>query len=240
MTDFNPGANIWDFHNPDFMDDTALWTIDGGILMGGVDAGNTGQLHDVHLQVSDYLGDIHISNDHEYSETHGVPVVLDLRNIWFTKIQRRDESHYNPTLLAESTTRSQPASSPREPEMVDEECRRDLSRSLIHPFPQEDLLPSSGFLVERLHPSLKYDINSSKNLCVRQYLKCFNPIFPIIHTGTFQRTSENGLLLISMASVGCLFLSSQAALQRGRRIFESLNKVILTSVSVTPASLATI
>jgi Fungal specific transcription factor domain len=72
-----------------------------------------------------------------------------------------------------------------------------------------------------------------KNLCVRRYLTCFNPIFPIIHAATFQRTSDNGLLLISMASVGCLFLGSQAAVQRGRRIFETLNKVILNSVSST-------
>jgi hypothetical protein len=40
-----------------------------------------------------------------------------------------------------------------------------------------------------------------------------------------------------MASVGCLFLGSQAAVQRGRQIFETLNKVILTSVSDTFSSL---
>jgi hypothetical protein len=40
-----------------------------------------------------------------------------------------------------------------------------------------------------------------------------------------------------MASVGCLFLGSQAAVQRGRRIFETLNKVILTSVSDTISGL---
>jgi hypothetical protein len=37
-----------------------------------------------------------------------------------------------------------------------------------------------------------------------------------------------------MASVGCLFLGSQAAVQRGRRIFESLHKAILARVSFIP------
>jgi hypothetical protein len=41
-----------------------------------------------------------------------------------------------------------------------------------------------------------------------------------------------------MASVGCLFLNSQAAVQRGRRLFERLNKVILTSVGTAPFGLA--
>ena len=52
----------------------------------------------------------------------------------------------------------------------------------------------------------------------------------MIHAATFQPTTENGLLLISIASVGSLFLGSQCAVNRGRRIFEGLNKVILMSV----------
>ncbi|PVH73612.1 hypothetical protein DL98DRAFT_606979, partial [Cadophora sp. DSE1049] len=67
------------------------------------------------------------------------------------------------------------------------------------------------------------------NLSVRRYLKCFHPILPMIHAATFQPTTENRLLLISIASVGSLFLGSQAAVKRGRRIFEGLNKVILMS-----------
>jgi hypothetical protein len=231
-TDFNGGTNIWDFHNLDFLDDNPLWALDnGGFPMGGIEVETSGQLQEMHIQVSDFSGDTPFSNHRDHPEKQRFPSVLDLRNIWFTKIQRSDESHSRPSFFAESTTTSQATSSPRESEIVDEECRRDLTRSLIHPFPQEDLLPSSGFLVGHFLPPDLNLANSLKNLCVRRYLKCFNPMFPIIHTGTFQRTSENGLLLISMASVGCLFLGSQAAVQRGRRIFETLNKAILTSVS---------
>ncbi|KAE9376327.1 hypothetical protein N431DRAFT_501240 [Stipitochalara longipes BDJ] len=209
---FGTGANLWDFQNLDFMDETPLWAIDNSFSVNGVEDGNLGQLQDIQLQAFDYSGGNTTVNGYDLSEKPPPPV-LDMRSIWFTKVQRSDENPYHPFFLTETTPTSQPTSSPREPEIVDEECRRNLTRSLVHPFPQEDLLPSPGFL----------------NLCVRRYFTCFNPVFPIIHAGTFQRTSENGLLLISMASVGCLFLGSQAAVQRGRRIFETLNKVILTS-----------
>ena len=63
------------------------------------------------------------------------------------------------------------------------------------------------------------------------YLKRFNPIFPIIHEGTFRTTPENSFLFLSMASAGCLFLGSQVAVRRGKSIFEKLNKVIISSVS---------
>jgi hypothetical protein len=152
--DFDPGANVWDFQNLDFMEDTSLWTMDNGFAMNGIEDATSGQPPDLHLQLFDYSVDNDISNGHDHPERPGLPIVLDMRNIWFTKVQRSDESQYHPSCLAESTTTSQPTSSPREPEIVDEECRRDLTRSLSHPFPQEDLLPSSGFLVEYLPSSI--------------------------------------------------------------------------------------
>lgn len=63
------------------------------------------------------------------------------------------------------------------------------------------------------------------------YFTRFNPLFPILHSATFRPTPENGLLLLSMTSIGCLFLGSKAAVRRGRHIFERLNKAILASVS---------
>jgi hypothetical protein len=154
VTEFNPAANVWDFQNLEFMEDTPLWTMDNGFAMNGIEDTTSGHLPGLNLQLFDYSGDNDISNGQEHSERLRPPVALDMRNIWFTKVQRSDKSHYHPSFLAESTTTSQPTSSPREPEIVDEECRRNLSRSLNHPFPQEDLLPSSGFLVGNLLPFL--------------------------------------------------------------------------------------
>jgi hypothetical protein len=150
VADFNPEANVWDFQNLKFMEDTPLWTMDNGLAMNGIEDHTSEQLPDLHLQLFDYSGDNDISNGQEHPERLGPPIVVDMRNIWFTKVQRSDESHYHPAFLAENTTTSQPTSSPREPEIVDEECRRDLNRFLSHPFPQDDLLPSSGFLVRNL------------------------------------------------------------------------------------------
>ncbi len=147
VADFNPGANVWDFQNLDFMEDTPLWTMDNGFPMNGIEDAASGQLQDMNLQIFDYTETNDFLNGQDHSERAGLPVVSDMRNIWFTKVQRSDESKCYPPFLAESSTTSQPTSSPREPEIVNEECRRDLTRSLNHQFPQEDLLPSSGFLV---------------------------------------------------------------------------------------------
>jgi hypothetical protein len=145
--DFSTGPNVWDFHNLDFMEETPLWAIDNSFAINGIQDGTSAQLEDLQLHGFDYSGGHDISNGHELSGKPGTPAILDLRSIWFTKVQRSDESPYHPFFLAETTPTSQPTSSPREPEIVDEECRRDLTRSLVHPFPQEDLLPSSAFLV---------------------------------------------------------------------------------------------
>jgi hypothetical protein len=151
VADFGTGANIWDFHNLEFMEETPLWTIDNSFAMGGIEDETSGQLEDMQLQAFDYSGEHGISNGHQPSGKPGLPVVLDMRGIWFTKVQKNDENLSHPFTLAETTPTSQPTSSPREPEIVDEECRRDLTRSLVHSFPQEDLLPSSAFLVV-FHP----------------------------------------------------------------------------------------
>ena len=144
---FETGANLWDFYNLDFMEETPLWTIDDSFSMTGVEEGNLGQLQDPPLQAFDYTCGNNVMNSHKLSENVRPPAVLDMRSIWFTKVQRSDANPYHPFFLAETTPTSQPTSSPREPEIVDEEYRRDLTKSLVHPFPQEDLLPSPAFLV---------------------------------------------------------------------------------------------
>ncbi|KAL5322251.1 hypothetical protein ACEPPN_010223 [Leptodophora sp. 'Broadleaf-Isolate-01'] len=209
-------SNLWDFQSLGFMDDPSLWNFNSGFLMNETSMnGASSQVPDFQFGNSEYTDNtqhpsaqIPPANARKQS-----PKIIDMRDIWFTRIQREDHLAIIPALPPRRNSMSMSVTSPSEPEIVDEDCRRELSRALTNPLPLEDFLPSSGFL----------------NLSVRRYLKCFHPIFPIIHTASFQPTIQNGLLLISMASVGCLFIGSQDAVKRGRRIFEGLNKVILIS-----------
>ena len=66
------------------------------------------------------------------------------------------------------------------------------------------------------------------------YFNHFNPLFPALHNATFRPTLDNGLLLLSVASVGCLFIGSQAAARQGKQIFVRVHKAILASVSEAP------
>lgn len=219
------------------MDDPSLWNFNSGFLMNETSMnGASSQVPDFQFGNSEYTDNtqhpsaqIPPANARKQS-----PKIIDMRDIWFTRIQREDHLAIIPALPPRRNSMSMSVTSPSEPEIVDEDCRRELSRALTNPLPLEDFLPSSGFLVLKTLPkNFKHYANLYKNLSVRRYLKCFHPIFPIIHTASFQPTIQNGLLLISMASVGCLFIGSQDAVKRGRRIFEGLNKVILISVGET-------
>ncbi|KAN0120296.1 Fungal specific transcription factor domain containing protein [Hyaloscypha variabilis] len=95
---------------------------------------------------------------------------------------------------------------------VDEAYRVKLS-SKLHVRSSDESLPSTEFL----------------NLCIRMYFTRFNPIFPLLHGPTFQPSAKNSLLLLSICSVGSLFIGSADAIAQGTRIFERLNKAILAS-----------
>lgn len=77
----------------------------------------------------------------------------------------------------------------------------------------DDALPSAEFL----------------NLCIKLYFVKFNPIFPLIHAPSFRPSSENALILLSICSMGALFVGSPNATIQGRKIFQRLNKAILAS-----------
>lgn len=216
----NFGSNMWDFETLGFLDDAPLWNMTGGFLMNEIELNGTpSQMHDLPVNhdpgIRDSSNGMQIGHDDPSVQSGSKePTVIDMRDIWFTKIKREDHSvDCAPSIVRRRTSISRSVTSPSEPELVDEDCRRELSKALTHPPPQEDLLPSSRFL----------------NLSIRRYLKCFHPILPIIHAATFQPSTENRLLVISIASVGSLFLGSTSAVKRGRRIFEGLNKVILMS-----------
>ncbi|UKZ48150.1 hypothetical protein TrVGV298_002386 [Trichoderma virens] len=95
---------------------------------------------------------------------------------------------------------------------VDETFRAGLSQRLLARVPAEPL-PSVDFL----------------NLCIQMYFTRFNPIFPIIHAPTFRPSAKSSLLLLSICSLGSLFLSSPFAIAQGQRIFERLNKAMMAS-----------
>ncbi|KAL3483023.1 fungal-specific transcription factor domain-containing protein [Aspergillus germanicus] len=78
---------------------------------------------------------------------------------------------------------------------------------------QPGILPSTSFL----------------DLCLQAYFTHFHPIFPLIHAPTFQPSKHNAVLLLSICSVGSLFLGSSRALAHGISMYERLNKAILAS-----------
>lgn len=126
----------------------------------------------------------------------------DTNERWFTYIEQSG----NPTTGA-NTPRLRDESG-----QVDEAYRASL-RTKLRQLPYDDFLPSTEYL----------------NLCVRLYFTRFSAIFPIVHPGTFYPAAKNALLLISICSVGSLFLGSPDAAEQGAKIFETLNKCILAS-----------
>ncbi|PNP49027.1 hypothetical protein THARTR1_10238 [Trichoderma harzianum] len=104
---------------------------------------------------------------------------------------------------------------PENPDRVDEAYRAGLS-SRLRPCLHDDVLPSADFL----------------NICIKLYFAKFQPIFPIVHAPSFRPSSENALVLLSICSIGALFVGSAGAAARGRGIFMKLNKAILASWEV--------
>ncbi|KAH8705418.1 fungal-specific transcription factor domain-containing protein [Talaromyces proteolyticus] len=112
---------------------------------------------------------------------------------------------------SDSPPQAQPIGSQNQ-DQVDEMYRAGLSHRL-HPSPHNSTLPSADFL----------------NLCIKLYFSKFHPIFPIIHVSSFRPSSENSLLLLSICSIGALFIGLESAKACGRAIFRGLNKALLTS-----------
>ncbi|KAJ6104883.1 hypothetical protein N7486_003572 [Penicillium sp. IBT 16267x] len=98
------------------------------------------------------------------------------------------------------------------PTQVDEAYRASLAVKLQPNIPFLPL-PSTDFL----------------NLCVQMYFTKFHRVFPIVHAPTFRPSSKSSLLLLSLCSLGSLFVGSSHAASQGLKIFETLNKAILSS-----------
>lgn len=76
-------------------------------------------------------------------------------------------------------------------------------------------------------PSMKF-----LDSCLHLYFRDFHPTFPILHKPTFCRHQCPPLLLLSMCSIGCIFMGTQSAREKGLWIYERLHHVIVFSVSI--------
>lgn len=97
--------------------------------------------------------------------------------------------------------------------IVDQQYSNDISRQLKPVQPQFDTIYSAEYL----------------NLCLQMYFTHFHPIFPVIHAPTFRPRTYNKLLLISICSIGSLFIGSPEATAQGHQLYARLNKAILAS-----------
>ncbi|KAJ5762324.1 fungal-specific transcription factor domain-containing protein [Penicillium nucicola] len=95
---------------------------------------------------------------------------------------------------------------------INEAYREKLAERLQPPVPT-GILPSTTFL----------------DLCIQAYFSKFHPLFPVVHMPTFRPGTQNSILLLSICSIGSLFVGSARALAHGVSMFERLNKAILAS-----------
>ncbi|KAL4811664.1 hypothetical protein BDW67DRAFT_189991 [Aspergillus spinulosporus] len=121
------------------------------------------------------------------------------------------QRHWYTFIEGTGTGYDTPGGNPDRPH-IDDSDRENLTQRLQQRITLEPL-PSTEFL----------------NMCIRMFFARFNNIFPIIHQQTFRPSVKRSLLLLSICSMGSLFLGSKHATQQGIRIFETLNKAILSS-----------
>lgn len=136
----------------------------------------------------------------ESTYSNGKPVA-DLQQSWYTYLDRAD-----PIVSGDTTP------VPRQNQDVDDDYRQSLHRRLQIRVPDETL-PSAEYL----------------NLCMKKYFLRFHPVFPIVHTPTFRPSKTNAVLLLSICSIGSLLTGHPGAVPRGIRLFERLNKAILSN-----------
>ncbi|BEJ16607.1 hypothetical protein CspHIS471_0600080 [Cutaneotrichosporon sp. HIS471] len=113
-----------------------------------------------------------------------------------------------------TTTESPPDSPPTTaitcPNQVEEELHVNGVATSVFSQDRDSVIPSMQFL----------------DGCLHLYFREFHPTFPIIHRPTFQRERTSALLLLSICSIGCMFVGTQAARDSGLWIYERLHYVI--------------
>ncbi|ETN37466.1 uncharacterized protein HMPREF1541_07088 [Cyphellophora europaea CBS 101466] len=133
--------------------------------------------------------------------------VPDLRHCWYTQVSATDGLHGTA-----SRSMSPAPSDDQSKDNIDENYRVSAA-SKLRPEPRTEPLPPIDLL----------------NLFIHLFFTRFNVILPLIHGPTFQPTSENALLVLSICSAGSLWFGSQEATNAGSMLFERVNKAILES-----------
>ncbi|KAE8143801.1 fungal-specific transcription factor domain-containing protein [Aspergillus pseudotamarii] len=129
-----------------------------------------------------------------------------------TLVQKKWHTFSEATIPSGDTTPECPRINNTINTRADDRYRQKLVESLQQRV-QPGILPSTKFL----------------DLCLQAYFTHFQTIFPLIHAPTFQPSKGNAVLLLSMCTIGSLFLGSSKALTHGISMFERLNKAILAS-----------
>ncbi|KAK6816016.1 hypothetical protein RU639_008988 [Aspergillus parasiticus] len=122
-----------------------------------------------------------------------------IRQHWFSFISAHEMGYVTPEAVPQQTK-------------LDDEYREGLSCCLQQRV-LDEALPSTQFL----------------NQCVQMYFTRFSPVFPVVHPSTFRPSPKHSLLLLSICSVGSLFIGSDYAIAQGSRIYERLHKAVLSS-----------
>ncbi|KAL3447443.1 hypothetical protein BJX65DRAFT_97669 [Aspergillus insuetus] len=138
---------------------------------------------------------------HAHSLARDMPLPIEdaVQREWFTYTGSSKSGYITPDIGSE------------QPE-VDETYRANLAVKLQHHIPVPPL-PSTEFL----------------NMCIQTYFTQFHPLFPVIHAPTFRPSGNSSLLLLSICSIGSLIVGLSQAKAHGVKIFETLNKAILSS-----------
>ncbi|PUU76260.1 fungal-specific transcription factor domain-domain-containing protein [Tuber borchii] len=139
----------------------------------------------------------------------------NVAKLWFTSMdpsEENDEPSRPGSSSLMSPDREMMDAGDENSGVFDEQYRRRLSNQM-KPKWAEEPLPSVDFL----------------NLCVQMYFTKCSTLLPILHRATFKPTPENSFLLLTICTLGSLFIGSTSARRRGERIFERINKVILAS-----------
>lgn len=99
------------------------------------------------------------------------------------------------------------------PEAALDEQYRDVVQAQLETAATAATVPSSVFM----------------NHCVRLYIDKCLPWLPFVHLPTFQSSESNALLVYAIASLGSQLIGTSEAAMYGQRMFEGLNRSIMTS-----------
>lgn len=68
---------------------------------------------------------------------------------------------------------------------------------------------------------------------IKLYFRQFHRLLPILHQATFDKMQASPFLLLSMCSVGCMYMGRQVEEERGRTLYEKLHSVLTSKVGHT-------